>query len=183
MAPTFPNGLNDPSLFVDKSYIDGQWVSSQSTFNVYNPSTEELIGTCPESTTDDINTAIYAAAKALHLWRAQSGRQRGRILRRLFELLVENKEDIGKIITAENGKAKGDAKGKALFSAGFFEWFSEEAPRIYGDIIPHSNPACRTHVLKEPIGVCGLITPWNFPMAMEARKLRQKISTICPLIS
>ncbi len=183
MASTFPNGLKDPSLFVDKSYIDGQWVSSQSTFNVYNPSTEELIGTCPESTTDDINAAIYAAAKAFPLWRAQSGRQRGRILRRLFELLVENKEDIGKIITAENGKAKGDAEGEALFSAGFFEWFSEEAPRIYGDIIPHSNPACRTQVLKEPIGVCGLITPWNFPMAMGARKVSQKVSRICPSVS
>ncbi|KAJ5218536.1 aldehyde dehydrogenase [Penicillium cinerascens] len=112
----------------------------------------------------------------------QSGRQRGRILRRFFELLVENKEDIGKIITAENGKAKGDAEGEALFSAGFFEWFSEEAPRIYGDVIPHSNPSCRTQVLKEPVGVCGLITPWNFPMAMGARKVAAALAAGCTVV-
>lgn len=184
MAPTFSANLKDPSLFIEKSYIDGQWVSSSSnkTFNVYNPASESLLGTCPESDTDDINAAIEAAAKALPAWRAQSGRQRGRILRRLFELLVENKEDIGKIITAENGKAKGDAEGEALFSAGFFEWFSEEAPRIYGDIIPHSNPSSRTQVLKEPVGVCGLITPWNFPMAMGARKVAAALAAGCTVV-
>ncbi|GKZ67837.1 succinate-semialdehyde dehydrogenase, mitochondrial [Aspergillus niger] len=184
MASHFSNGLKDPSLFIEKSYIDGQWVSSKSnaTFKVYNPATEEFIGTCPESNTDDINAGIQAAAKAFPSWRAQSGRQRGRILRRLFELLVENKEDIGKIITAENGKAKCDAEGEALFSAGFFEWFSEEAPRIYGDVIPHSNPSCRTQVLKEPIGVCGLITPWNFPMAMGARKVAAALAAGCTVV-
>ncbi|CAI7582235.1 unnamed protein product [Penicillium bialowiezense] len=178
------NSLKDPSLFIEKSYIDGQWVSSKSnrTFNVYNPATEALIGTCPESNTDDINSAIQAAAKAFPAWRSQSGRQRGRILRRFYELVVENKEDIGKIITAENGKAKGDAEGEALFSAGFFEWFSEEAPRIYGDVIPHSNPSSRTQVVKEPVGVCGLITPWNFPMAMGARKVAAALAAGCTVV-
>lgn len=184
MAPAFSANLKDPSLFIEKSYIDGQWVSSSSnkTFNVYNPASEALVGTCPESNTEDINAAIQAAEKAFPAWRAQSGRQRGRILRRLFELLVENKEDIGKIITAENGKAKGDAEGEALFSAGFFEWFSEEAPRIYGDVIPHSNPSSRTQVLKEPVGVCGLITPWNFPMAMGARKVAAALAAGCTVV-
>ncbi|CAG8132154.1 unnamed protein product [Penicillium salamii] len=180
----FSNTLKDPSLFIQKSYIDGQWVSSQSkkTFNVYNPATEAVVGTCPESNTEDINSAIQAAAKAFPAWRAQSGRQRGRILRRFFELIIENKEDIGKIITAENGKAKGDAEGEAMFSAGFFEWFSEEAPRIYGDVIPHSNPSSRTQVLKEPVGVCALITPWNFPMAMGARKVAAALAAGCTVV-
>ncbi|KAL4785576.1 Aldehyde/histidinol dehydrogenase [Aspergillus varians] len=184
MPASFSASLKDPSLFIEKSYIDGQWVSSHSndTFNVYNPATEELIGTAPESTSEDLNVAIQAAAKAFPTWRAQSGRQRGRILRRLFDLLVENKEDIGKIITAENGKAKGDAEGEALFSASFFEWFSEEAPRIYGDVIPHSNPSSRTQVLKEPVGVCGLITPWNFPMAMGARKVAAALAAGCTVV-
>ncbi|GLA50598.1 succinate-semialdehyde dehydrogenase, mitochondrial [Aspergillus niger] len=184
MAPAFASSLKDPSLFVEKSYIDGQWVASQSnkTFNVYNPATDEIIGTCPESNTDDINAAITAAAKAFPLWRSQSGRQRGRILRRLFDLIVENKEDIGRIITAENGKAKGDAEGEALFSAGFVEWFSEEAPRIYGDVIPHSSPSSRIQVLKEPVGVCGLITPWNFPMAMGARKVAAALAVGCTVV-
>ncbi|GAD93973.1 hypothetical protein AN0079.2 [Paecilomyces variotii No. 5] len=184
MASLFAETLKDPKLFVEKSYIDGQWVLSKSnkTFNVYNPASEALIGTCPESNTEDLNDAIEAADRAFLTWRALSGRQRGRILRKLFDLLVESKEDIGKIITAENGKAKGDAEGEALFSASFFEWFAEEAPRIYGDVIPHSNPTSRTHVLKEPIGVCGLITPWNFPMAMGARKVAAALAAGCTVV-
>ncbi|KAJ5702046.1 aldehyde dehydrogenase [Penicillium malachiteum] len=184
MATGFSTTLKDPTLFVEKSYIDGQCISSTSnkTFNVYNPATETLIGTCPESNTDDINAVIQAASRAFPSWRAQTGRQRGRILRKLFDLIVENKEDIGKIITAENGKAKADAEGEAVFSAGFFEWFSEEAPRIYGDVIPHSNPSCRTQVVKEPVGVCGLITPWNFPMAMGARKVAAAMAAGCTVV-
>ncbi|KAJ5094989.1 aldehyde dehydrogenase [Penicillium argentinense] len=184
MAPAFSASLKDPGLFVEGSYINGQWVASQTgkTFNVYNPANEALVGQCPESTTEDINAAIQAAAKAFPTWRSQSGRQRGRILRRFFELIVENKEDIGNIITAENAKAKGDAEGEALLSAGFFEWFSEEAPRIYGDVIPHSNPSSRTQVIKEPIGVCGLTTPWNFPMAMGARKVAAALAAGCTVV-
>ncbi|KAL2849933.1 Aldehyde/histidinol dehydrogenase [Aspergillus pseudoustus] len=176
--------LSDPSLLVEKSYIDGQWVSSESNkaFTVYNPATDEVIGTAPESSTADLTLAIDAASRAFPTWRAQSGRTRGRTLRKLYDLIVANKEDIGKIITAENGKAKGDAEGEALFSAGFFEWFAEEAPRIYGDVIPHSNPSCRTQVTKEPVGVCGLITPWNFPMAMGARKVAAALAAGCTVV-
>lgn len=184
MSPTLASSLKDPGLVVEKSYINGQWVPSKSgkTFEVKDPATGEAIGTCPESTTDDLNDAIQAASEAFPAWRALSGRQRGRILRRFFELIVENKVDIGTIITAENGKAKGDAQGEALFSSGFFEWFAEEAPRIYGDIVPHSTPASRTHILKQPIGVCGLITPWNFPMAMGARKVAAALAAGCTLV-
>ncbi|KZL81736.1 nad-dependent aldehyde dehydrogenase [Colletotrichum incanum] len=135
---------------------NGQWVTSTSneTFPVFNPVTEEFIGTCPDSNIADLNNAIESPSRAFPVWKAASGRQRGRIIGRIFDLLVENKEDLGKIITAENGKSKGGAEGKALFAASFFEWFGEEATRVYGDIIPHSNPTYRTRVIKEPVGVC-----------------------------
>lgn len=183
MSP-FASSLAESSLLVEKSYINGKWVLSKSnkTFEVSNPATGALVGTCPESTTEDLSCAISAAADAFPTWRSLSGRQRGRLLRRVSDLLTENKEDLGKIITAENGKAKVDAEGEVLFAASFFEWFGEEAARIYGDIIPHSNPMNRTHVLKQPIGVCGLITPWNFPMAMGARKVAAALAAGCSVV-
>ncbi|UPK91499.1 hypothetical protein LCI18_002434 [Fusarium solani-melongenae] len=176
--------LNDASLVADKSYINGEWVASVSgqTFEVRNPATDRVIGTAPESTVDDLNKAIQAASDAFPLWRAQSGRQRGRILRKLADLIAENKVDIGKVITAENGKAKPDAEGEALFSAGFFEWFAEEAPRLYGDVVPHAQPNARIQILKQPVGVCGLITPWNFPMAMAARKIAAALASGCTVV-
>lgn len=176
--------LNDPSLFVEKAYIDGQWRSSISgkIFQVTNPSTEEVVGSAPESDLNDLNDAIQAASRAFETWKLQSGRQRSRILRKFFELLIANREDLAKIITVENGKANMDAMGEVLFSASFFEWFSEEAARIYGDVIPHSSPTSRTRVVKEPIGVCGLITPWNFPQAMGARKIAAALAAGCTVV-
>ena len=181
---SFGSSLKDPGLFVEKSYINGGWVQSKSgnTFEVRNPATDAVIGSCPESDTSDLDDAIRAASSAFPAWRAQSGRARGRILRKLFELIVENKADIAKIITAENGKAKGDAEGEALFGASFFEWFAEEAPRVYGDVVPHTNPTFRTRILKQPIGVCGLITPWNFPLAMGARKIAAALAAGCTVV-
>ncbi|RAL12602.1 NAD-dependent succinate-semialdehyde dehydrogenase [Aspergillus homomorphus CBS 101889] len=181
---SFASSLQDPSLFVDKSYINGQWVSSKSgqTFSVTNPADESSLGSCPESSVEDINEAIQAASAAFPAWRSQSGRQRGRILRKIFDLLVANKTDIGRIITAENGKVKGDAEGEVLFAASFFEWFGEEAARIYGDVIPHSNPTSRIQVIKEPVGVCGLIVPWNFPLAMGARKIAAALAAGCTVV-
>lgn len=176
--------LSDPSLFVEGSYIDGEWVQSVSgqTFEVHNPATQKYVGSSPESTVEDLQKAIDAASVAFQTWRAQSGRARGRILRRLFDLIVENKADIGKIITAENGKASPDAEGEAMFAAGFFEWFAEEAPRLYGDVVPHSNPTYRTQIVKQPVGVVGLITPWNFPLAMGARKVAAALAAGCTVV-
>ncbi|PLB53592.1 succinate semialdehyde dehydrogenase [Aspergillus steynii IBT 23096] len=181
---SFASSLKDPSLFVEKAFVDGAWTSSQSNaiFSVYNPASEDFLGACPESNAQDLNDAVQAAARAFPTWRSFSGRQRGRILRRWADLLVDNKEDIGRIITAENGKAKGDAEGEVVFAASFFEWFAEEAPRIYGDVVPHSNPTSRTQVLKEPVGVCGLITPWNFPIAMGARKVAAALAAGCTVV-
>ncbi|KAL6903867.1 succinate-semialdehyde dehydrogenase [Trichoderma evansii] len=184
MPPAIATGLKDPSLIVEKSYINGQWVSSKSdkVFEIQDPASGQVIGTCPESTTVDLEDAIQAASQAFLTWRTLPGRQRGRILKLWFDLIVENKEDIGKVITAENGKAKGDAEGEALFSASFFEWFAEEAPRIYGDVVPHGTSGGRAQILKQPIGVCGLITPWNFPMAMGARKIAAALAAGCTVV-
>lgn len=125
-----------------------------------DPASGKLIGSCPESDTGDAQRAIESAAAALPAWRSRSGRNRSRLLRRWYDLVMENKEDLATLITWENGKAKPDAAGEVLFAASFLEWFSEEAARIYGDVIPHTQPSFRVSVLKEPIGVCGLITPW-----------------------
>lgn len=184
MPPAIATSLKDPSLIVEKSYINGQWVPSKSNkvFEIQDPASGQVIGTCPESTTVDLDDAIQAASQAFLTWRVLPGRQRGRILKRWFELIVENKEDIGKVITAENGKAKADAEGEALFSASFFEWFAEEAPRIYGDVVPHGTSWGRAQILKQPIGVCGLITPWNFPMAMGARKIAAALAAGCTVV-
>ncbi|KAJ5736220.1 Aldehyde/histidinol dehydrogenase [Penicillium malachiteum] len=176
--------LRDSSLFVDKNYIDGQWIDSVSgkSFNVYDPANGVFIGSCPESVAQDAETAINAAAGALPAWRSRTGRDRSRVLRRWYELVIEDKEDLATLITWENGKAGLDAAGEVQFAASFLEWFAEEAPRVYGDVIPHSQPGFRVSVLKEPIGVVGLITPWNFPAAMITRKLGPALAVGCTAV-
>lgn len=124
-----------------------------------DPATEQLIGSCPESTEQDALSAIAAAARAMPAWRTLTGRERARLLRRWFDLVLENRDDLATLIGWENGKARADAMGEVLFAASFLEWFSEEAARAYGDVIPHSAPGFRVAVTREPVGVCGLITP------------------------
>ncbi|KAF7185241.1 Glutarate-semialdehyde dehydrogenase [Pseudocercospora fuligena] len=124
-----------------------------------DPATDERIGTCPESVAADAEEAINAAAAAFPSWRSWTGRQRSRLLRRWYDSVIENAEDLATLISWENGKAKVDADGEVLFAASFLEWFSEEAGRVYGDVVPHSQPGFRVSVLKKPVGVCGLICP------------------------
>ncbi|KAJ5490276.1 Aldehyde dehydrogenase C-terminal [Penicillium expansum] len=176
--------LKDPSLLVGQNYIDGKWVEAVSgkRFNVTDPASGKLIGSCPESDTRDAQRAIESAAAALPAWHSRTGRNRSRLLRRWYELVMENQEDLATLITWENGKAKADAAGEVLFAASFLEWFAEEAARIYGDVIPHTQPSFRVSVLKEPIGVCGLITPWNFPAAMITRKLGPALAAGCTVV-
>ncbi|OQE42331.1 hypothetical protein PENCOP_c004G08039 [Penicillium coprophilum] len=176
--------LKDPSLLIGQNYIDGKWVDAASgkRFNVTDPASGKLIGSCPESDTKDAQRAIESAAAALPAWRSRTGRNRSRILRRWYELVMENQEDLATLITWENGKAKPDAATEVLFASSFLEWFAEEAARIYGDVIPHSQPSFRVSVLKEPIGVCGLITPWNFPAAMITRKLGPALAAGCTVV-
>ncbi|GME34270.1 Succinate-semialdehyde dehydrogenase [Neofusicoccum parvum] len=179
-APT----LSDPSLLVQKAFIGGKWVNAQlgKTFEVQDPASGELIGTCPECDGADTNFAIEAAATAFPKWRVRTGRERSRLIRRWYDLVIENKDDITALITWENGKANPDAAGEVLFAASFLEWFSEEAARIYGDVIPHSAAGNRVSVLREPVGVCGMITPWNFPAGMMARKAAAALAAGCTCV-
>lgn len=124
-----------------------------------DPSTGALIGTCPEFDTNDAQSAIVAAADAFPAFRAKTGRERSKLLRAWYDQMIDNADDIATLITWENGKPLADAKGEATYAANFLEWFSEEAPRVYGNTIPTSVPGNRVWTLKEPVGVCGLITP------------------------
>jgi succinate-semialdehyde dehydrogenase/glutarate-semialdehyde dehydrogenase len=127
---------------------------------VPDPSTGTLIGTCAECDGEDTKLAIKAAADAFPAFRSLTGRERAKMLRKWYDLMVENADDIAKLITWENGKPVAEAKGEAVYAANFFEWFSEEAPRTYGDTIPATVPGNRVWTMKEPVGVCGLITPY-----------------------
>ncbi|EPE27486.1 ALDH-like protein [Glarea lozoyensis ATCC 20868] len=188
-ASTMPHSvpkLNDPSLFkTDVAYVNGEWVKAKSgkTFEVFDPSSGKLIGTAPEMDAEDTKKAIDAAAAAFPSFRTTTGRERSKMLRKWYDLMVENSEDIARLITWENGKPLADAKGEATYAANFFEWFSEEAPRIYGDTIPASIPGNRIVTIKEPVGVCGLITPWNFPAAMITRKIGPALAAGCTVVA
>ncbi|KAK5992818.1 Glutarate-semialdehyde dehydrogenase [Cladobotryum mycophilum] len=181
MAPT----LKDPSLLKqDVCYVNGEWIPAKSgkTFKVHDPATGELVGTCAEFDGDDTQSAITAAGEAFKTFRTTTGRERAKILRKWFDLMTENSDDIAKLITWENGKPFADAKGEATYAANFFEWFSEEAPRTYGDTIPATVPGNRVWTVKEPVGVCGLITPWNFPAAMITRKIGPALAAGCTVV-
>jgi succinate-semialdehyde dehydrogenase/glutarate-semialdehyde dehydrogenase len=184
MTITCTIDLEDHSLFVEAAYIYGKWINADThaQFEVSNPAHGRTLGRCPECTTSDLQDAVQAAHDAAWAWTSLSGRQRSRILRRAFELMVENKVDMGRIITAENGKSIADAEGEVMMAASYLEWFSEEATRVYGDVVPHSNPDLSLRIHKEPIGVCGLITPWNFPLAMAARKVAAALAAGCTVI-
>lgn len=161
MASRSYQTLNDKSLFKEQGYINGKWVDAKSgkTFEVQDPATGKTIGTMPEMNKDDTQVAIDAAAAALPSFRKTTGRQRARMLMKWYQLMMDNQEDIARLIMWENGKAWTDAKGEAVYAANFFEWFSEEAPRGYGDTIQGSVAGNRVFTVKEPVGVCGLITP------------------------
>lgn len=157
--------------------------ASGKTFEVHDPATGELIGTCPEFDAKDTAKAVSAAHTAFASFRTQTGRQRSKLLRRWYELMNENAEDLATLITWENGKPLADAKGEVAYAANFFEWFSEEAPRIYGETIPATVPGNRVMTIKEPVGVCGLITPWNFPAAMITRKVGPALAVGCTTVT
>ncbi|KAL7620361.1 succinate semialdehyde dehydrogenase NADP+ linked [Parahypoxylon ruwenzoriense] len=181
MAPK----LNDPSLFkTDVCYVNGEWVKAASgkTFKVHDPATGNFIGTCPEFTGKDTVRAVAAAEAAFPSFRSKTGRERAKLLRKWYDLVVANADDIAKLITWENGKPLADAKGEVNYAASFFEWFSEEAPRVYGDSIPATVPSNRVITIKQPVGVCGLITPWNFPAAMITRKLGPALAAGCTVV-
>jgi succinate-semialdehyde dehydrogenase/glutarate-semialdehyde dehydrogenase len=164
--------LKDPELFRQANCIDGQWVQADSgkTIAVRNPSTGEVVGTVPAVGQAETRRAIEAANKAQPAWRAMLAKDRATILRKLFDLMLANTDDLAAIMTAEQGKPLAESKGEIAYAASFIEWFAEEGKRVYGETIPQNAKGRRIIVTKEPIGVFAAITPWNFPAAMITRK-------------
>lgn len=174
--------LEDRSLMKSEAYIDGVWLDSLEKSDVTNPATGERMGAVPDMGADETRSAINAAQEALKAWSSLTGKQRAGYLRKLYDLMMENQEDLAQILTAECGKPLAEARGEIAYGASFLEWFAEEAKRTYGDVIPTTIPDRRILVTKEPIGVCGLITPWNFPNAMITRKLGPALAAGCTVV-
>ncbi len=176
--------LKDQSLFRQQSYIDGAWceADSKATVNVVDPSDGGVIGTIPKMGAAETRRAIGAAAMALASWRSLLAKQRSVILRKWFELMLANQDDLALLMTTEQGKPLAEAKGEIAYAASFIEWFAEEAKRTYGDVIPQHQPDKRLVVIKQAVGVCGLITPWNFPAAMITRKAAPALAAGCTVV-
>ncbi|KAF2666555.1 succinic semialdehyde dehydrogenase [Microthyrium microscopicum] len=180
-----PPKLKDKSLLKSEAYINGKWVSAKSgeTFAVNDPATGTKITDVAELSVEETESAIKAAHEALPTMRKMTGRERSNLLRAWHKLIQENAEDLATLITWENGKPLADAKGEVAYANSFFEWFAEEAPRLNGQTIPASGPGRRIYTLREPVGVCGLITPWNFPAAMITRKIAPAIAAGCTVVA
>ena len=176
--------LADKSLLKQLCYIDGKWVGADSarTFAVTNPATGEPLAVVPDAGAAETRRAIEAARVAQPGWRARTAGERAKILRRWYELLLANQEDLARLMTAEQGKPLAEARGEIAYAASFIEWFAEEGKRIYGDMIPPHNADKRVLVAKEPIGVCAAITPWNFPAAMITRKVGPALAAGCTIV-
>ena len=176
--------LNDPSLFRTQSYIDGAWCEADSgkRFDVDNPADGSVVGSVPTCGAAETKRAIEAANAALPAWRALTAKQRAGLLRKWFELMLTHADDLALILTTEQGKPLAEAKGEILYGASFIEWFAEEGKRVYGDVIPPHMPDKRLIVLKQPIGVCAAITPWNFPNAMITRKAGPALAAGCTIV-
>ncbi|RKZ35838.1 MAG: NADP-dependent succinate-semialdehyde dehydrogenase I [Gammaproteobacteria bacterium] len=176
--------FNDPKLFRQQCYVDGAWTdaSDGATAEVTNPANGAVLGTVPAMSAEDTRRAIEGADAAWPEWRNRSGKDRAAILRRWFELMMANQEDLAMLMTAEQGKPLAEARGEVAYAASFIEWFGEEAKRIYGDTIPHPMGDKRIVVLKQPVGVVAAITPWNFPAAMITRKCAPALAAGCPVV-
>jgi succinate-semialdehyde dehydrogenase/glutarate-semialdehyde dehydrogenase len=177
--------LQDADLLRQQAFIGGRWCDADNgaTFDVTNPATGETLGTVPKMGAAETRRAIEAAKKAWAGWRRKPAKDRSALLRRWNDLIVENVDDLGKLMTAEQGKPLAEAKGEVLYAASFIEWFAEEAKRVYGDTIPSPVKDWRLVVIKEPIGVCAAITPWNFPAAMITRKAGPALASGCTLVA
>ena len=176
--------LQDPTLLKTQAYIAGKWQPADdgATFEVKNPATGETIATVPRMGTTETRRAIDTANAAWPVWRATTAKHRATILRKWHDLMLENADDLAKILTTEQGKPLAEAKGEILYAASFLEWFAEEGKRVNGDTIPTPAGDKRIVVTKEPIGVCAAITPWNFPAAMITRKVGPALAAGCPII-
>ncbi|OLU30270.1 succinate-semialdehyde dehydrogenase I [Pseudomonas sp. PA15(2017)] len=176
--------LKDAQLFRQQAFVNGAWADADSgqTIKVTNPATGDVIGSVPKMGAAETRRAIEAADKALPAWRALTAKERSAKLRRWYELMLENQEDLARLMTIEQGKPLAEAKGEIAYAASFIEWFAEEAKRVYGDTIPGHQADKRLIVIKQPIGVTAAITPWNFPAAMITRKAGPALAAGCTMV-
>jgi succinate-semialdehyde dehydrogenase/glutarate-semialdehyde dehydrogenase len=175
---------SDTALFRQQALIDGEWrdATDGACFTVHNPANAETVGHAPRCTAADVEQAIEAAHAAFAGWRDTPARTRAQVLRRWFELVLQHRDDLAAIMVSEQGKPLAEARGEVIYGASFIEWFAEEARRVYGETIPATDPNKRYVVLKQPIGVCAAITPWNFPIAMITRKVAPALAAGCPVV-
>jgi succinate-semialdehyde dehydrogenase/glutarate-semialdehyde dehydrogenase len=176
--------LNDPSLLCERGYIDGAWAAADdgTTLPVHNPATGVSLGSIPNMGRNETRHAIEAAAAALPAWSARTAKERSIVLRRWFDLIMQNQDDLAVLMTAEQGKPLAEARGEIAYAASFIEWFAEEAKRLYGDVIPGHQADKRILVLRQPVGVVAAITPWNFPTAMITRKAGPALAAGCTFV-
>jgi succinate-semialdehyde dehydrogenase / glutarate-semialdehyde dehydrogenase len=174
--------LNDPSLLKTDALINGQWLAGGARFDVNDPATGLKLADVGNLSASDATKAIAAAHAALPAWRGKTGKERHAILLKWFQLIMANQDDIGRILTSEQGKPYVEAKGEVAYGASFVEWFAEEAKRVNGEVLPQFDNNRRLMVLKQPIGVCAAITPWNFPIAMITRKVAPALAAGCTVV-
>ena len=174
--------LKDPGLLKTDALINGQWVKGQSRFDVCDPSTGAKLADVANLGAPEAEAAIAAANAALPTWRSKTSKERSILLRKWYDLLMANMEDLGRIMTAEQGKPFAEAKGEVMYGASFVEWYAEEAKRVNGETLPQFDNNRRLMVIKQPIGVCAAITPWNFPLAMITRKVAPALAAGCTVV-
>jgi succinate-semialdehyde dehydrogenase/glutarate-semialdehyde dehydrogenase len=179
-----PPALKDQALFRDRCYVDGSWAEADSgrRIDVDNPADGAVVGSVPHMGAAETRRAIEAAERALPAWRALPAKERSRIVRKWYDLMMASADDLALILTTEQGKPLAEAKGEIVYGASFVEWFAEEGKRVYGDTSPSPTNARRLNVIKQPIGVCAAITPWNFPNAMITRKMAPGLAVGCTFV-
>ncbi|NHH99327.1 MULTISPECIES: NAD-dependent succinate-semialdehyde dehydrogenase [Oceanimonas] len=176
------NILSNQDLFRQACYVNGQWIDGDNGIAVTNPADQSVLGTVPSLSVEQVNDAIVQAHAAMAGWSARTAKERAKILQRWFELIEANIDDLGTIMTLEQGKPLQEAKGEIRYAASFIEWFAEEGKRVYGETIPQTVSTNRLSTIKQPIGVCSAITPWNFPAAMITRKAAPALAAGCSII-
>ncbi|HEX7037895.1 MAG TPA: aldehyde dehydrogenase family protein, partial [Pseudomonadales bacterium] len=176
--------LRDPSLLKTGAYVDGAWIDADdgATTRIVNPSTGATVAEVAKCGAAETSRAIDAAERAQRDWARRTAKERAALMRRLYDLMMANQDDLARILTAEQGKPLAEAKGEIAYGASFIEWFAEEARRAYGDVIPAHQPDKRILVLKQPVGVAAMITPWNFPNAMITRKVAPALAAGCTVV-
>lgn len=176
--------MHNSGLVKQQAFIDGQWISAASgnTMTVLDPATGEKVGEVPDLGVTEANAAVEAADRAFASWKKTTAKQRGALLRRWYELIMEHQESLAALLTAEQGKPLSEARGEVAYGASFVEWFAEEAKRTYGEHIPSPSPGSRLVTIRQPVGVVAAITPWNFPVAMITRKIAPALAAGCTVV-